>query len=242
MPISLVLIACAGLILAGIIKGATGLGYATCALPFLVATLGLKPAMAVVLLPAIATNITVAATTGHFAESFRRFRPLYLAMLPGILIGVVALDRASGPAVFILGGIIITYAVFALAGPHFRLSDRAERVLMVPTGFTNGLVTGLTGSQVMPLFPYMMALDLDPQRLVQAINVAVLLASAILGAGLLATGIMTPTLLGASALALAPAGAGLAIGSWVRTRIPVALFRRLVLGVLIAMGLLLMFR
>ena len=37
-----------GLFLAGFVKGATGLGYSTCALPFLVAAIGLRSAIVIV--------------------------------------------------------------------------------------------------------------------------------------------------------------------------------------------------
>src|SRR6185436_20590924 len=53
-------LAALGLFLAGVIKGTTGLGYSSCALPFLVSAIGLKPAMALVLIPAMATNVSVA--------------------------------------------------------------------------------------------------------------------------------------------------------------------------------------
>ena len=97
-------------------------------------------------------------------------------------------------------------------------------------------MTGLTGSQVMPLFPYMMSLDLDANRLVQAINFAVLMCSLVLAGGLIATGIMTPQLLGLSFLAVLPALTGVEIGSRLRRFIPADGFRRLVLLVLLLMG------
>jgi uncharacterized membrane protein YfcA len=72
MDWSLLLMAGLGLFLAGIVKGATGLGYTSCALPFLVSAIGLKPAMALVIIPAMATNVSVAFTAGHFAETAGR--------------------------------------------------------------------------------------------------------------------------------------------------------------------------
>ena len=78
MEWSLLLLAGLGLFLAGVVKGATGLGYSSCALPFLVSALGLKPAMALVLIPAMATNVTVACSAGHFTEISRRLRACIL--------------------------------------------------------------------------------------------------------------------------------------------------------------------
>lgn len=239
----LIAIAMLGLFVAGILKGATGLGYSSCALPFLVAGIGLKPAMALVIIPALATNISVAVSAGHFREIARRFAPLYAAMLPGIALGLVLLLWIDAKiAVMALGIVIVSYALLALMKPRLALSDGAAARLQVPAGLVNGVLTGLTGSQVMPLFPYMMALDLDNDRLVQAINTAVLIASSILAAGLLFAGIMTLEILELSLVAVAPALAGCEIGAWARAKIPAQRFRSIVLVVLLLMGVALMAR
>jgi uncharacterized membrane protein YfcA len=243
MDLHLLCLAGLGLFLAGVVKGATGLGYSSCALPFLVSALGLKPAMALILIPAMATNVTVAFTAGHFVEIARRFSTLYAAMLPGIAVGVYLLVWiAQGIAVRTLGVIIVLYALMTLLKPQVLISRVAERALQIPTGFANGVLTGLTGSQVMPLFPYMMALDLDPNRLVQAINLAVSIASVVLAIGLISAGIMTPELMGASVVAILPAILGVELGSRMRSHIPVSQFRSVVLYVLLATGFLLLLR
>jgi hypothetical protein len=243
MDLSLLWLAGLGLFLAGVVKGATGLGYSSCALPFLVSALGLKPAMALIIVPAMATNVTVAFTAGHFREIARRFSNLYVAMLPGIAVGVYLLVWvAQSIAVRTLGLIIILYALITLVRPQVLISRVSERVLQVPTGFANGVLTGLTGSQVMPLFPYMMALDLDPNRLVQAINLAVSVASVFLAIGLFSAGIMTPELMGASVLAILPAIVGVELGARMRRHIPASQFRSVVLYVLLATGFLLLIR
>lgn len=234
---SALLLAALGLFLAGIVKGATGLGYASCALPFLAVSIGLKPAMALVIVPAMATNVSLAVSTGHLWETLSRFKPLYLAMLPGIVLGVHLLAVVSAAnALQLLGLVVMVYVAIAIAKPQLSLPARLQSVLQVPTGFLNGVMTGLTGAQVMPLFPYMMALNLDAGRTLQAINIAVLIGSAILGAGLFAAGIMTLPLLGLSVLAAAPALFGVALGEAARHRIPLQAFRRLSLLTLFLMG------
>jgi uncharacterized membrane protein YfcA len=243
MEWSMFLLAATGFFLAGIVKGATGLGYTSCALPFLVSTIGLKPAMALVLVPAMATNVSLAFTTGHLVETARRFSNLYLAMIPGIAIGIYLLLWISpSVAVKTLGTIIIGYVALTLLRPRYSLSASLERLLQFPTGFLNGVLTGLTGSQVMPLLPYMMSLELDPNRMVQAINLAVMIASAAVACGLIATGVMTVQLLGISFIAIVPALLGAEIGARARKRIPVSQFRLGVLVVLLMMGTLMIVR
>lgn len=243
MDLELVLTAVVGLLVAGVVKGATGLGYASCALPFLVLATGLKTAMAIVIIPALATNVGLAFMSGHFREIATRFRPLYVAILPGIAVGVLLLHWISqSVAVKTLGIIIISYVALALLRPEIALSSRQQKFLQVPTGLLNGLLTGLTGSQVMPLFPFVMSLKLDPDRTVQAINIAVMISTSFLAVGLFATGILTVPLLLGSALAVAPAIAGTFIGNGIRPMIPVARFRQLVLVTLLLVGGLMLFR
>src|SRR5919109_2118293 len=240
---ALLLSAGAGLFLAGIVKGATGLGYASCALPFLASAIGLKPAMALVLVPALATNVSVAFTTGHFAETAGRFPSLYLAMVPGIAIGIYLLLWVSqSAAVKTLGTTMVGYVALALLRPRYSLSANLQRLLQFPTGFLNGVLTGLTGSQVMPLFPYMMSLELDPTRMVQAVNLAVIISSVVLAFGLLASGIMTFQLLGVSAVAVVPALLGVEVGARARRKISAAQFRVGTLLVLLMMGTFMMVR
>ncbi|MFN3869148.1 MAG: sulfite exporter TauE/SafE family protein, partial [Hyphomicrobiaceae bacterium] len=235
---SLVLLVTAGLVLAGVVKGATGLGYASSALPFLVFAVGLRHAMALVLLPAVATNIAVALGNGHLRETLARFAPLYIAMLPGIALGLWLLVGSNPDnAVLVLGITIVMYALFAIAKPSLALPARLVGPLQMPVGFLNGVLTGLTGSQVMPLVPFVMALGLDPSRLVQAINLGVLLASLVLAAGLVLSGAVGDTMLIVSLVAVLPALVGVEIGQRLRPMIPAEHFRSVVLIVLLVSGI-----
>jgi uncharacterized protein len=229
-----------GFLLAGVVKGATGLGYSSCALPFLVSAMGLKTAITVLVVPAMLSNLLVMFNTGHFRETMLRFWPLYAATPPGIAMGIFALVWIDqGVATRTLGVLTVLYAVLALARPKLSLARSLERPLQIPVGVLNGFFTGLTGSQMMPLLPYMLALRLDPNRLVQANNVAVTLASGFLTVGLVTAGLMTWPTAALSGLAAVPALGGVQLGTWARGHIPVASFRVIVLSLLVSMGFLL---
>ena len=232
-----------GLVVAGVIKGATGLGYSSCALPFLVYAVGLKTAIALVLLPAMATNIAVALGNGHLNETCRTFARLYMAMLPGIALGLWLLAQVdSDIAVRVLGVSIMAYVMFTLTRPQMILPPRLSQALQIPVGLTNGLLTGLTGSQVMPMVPYFLAHDLAPARIIQAINLGVLMASAALAAGLATSGVADGRVLGASVIAIGPALIGVEMGRRLQTHIPAALLKKAILCILAIAGLGLMLR
>jgi len=143
MDVNLIVVAVLGLFLAGVIKGATGIGYSSCALPFLVASLGLQEAIVLVVAPAMASNVAVLFTTGSLGRSLRKFWPLYLATLPGILCGVFLLMWADKRVpTQILGIIICAYAVQALLRPTFALSPRIAGAAQVPGRFCEWAADG----------------------------------------------------------------------------------------------------
>ncbi|MFM9842821.1 MAG: sulfite exporter TauE/SafE family protein [Dongiaceae bacterium] len=241
-----------GLLIAGVVKGATGLGYSTCALPVLTLAVGLHTAMPLVLFPSLASNLTVMAGAGHFRATLRRFLWLYLALLPGLGLGLLLLLRIDqDAAASVLGLVIVAYCVFAfwridlrLAGRFERplLAGRFERPLQIPVGLLNGLINGLTGSQIMPLVPYMLSLRLDPRRFVQAVNIGFTLSSLVMVVGLSQAGVLTGTTFLVSVAGIAPAMLGGWLGGKLRERLPEAKFRPLVLGVLMVLGAILMSR
>ena len=130
----------------------------------------------------------------------------------------------------------------AWAKPDFVLQPRIARAAQVPVGLVNGVLTGFTGSQVLPPMPYMLSLKMPSDRLVQAVNIAVITASAFLGVGLWATGIMSAPEFGLSLLAVIPALGGVQLGNWARQHIPATQVRSLVLAVLLLIALSLIIR
>lgn len=239
----LLAVAAFGLFFAGVVKGTTGIGYSSCALPFLVPVVGLQTAIVLIVMPAILSNVFVALNAGHFREIVTRFWPLYLATPIGIVIGVAFLSSIDQRlAIAVLGFVIVAYAAISLAQPNLSLREPWDRILNAPVGFFTGLLTGLTGSQVMPLLPYMMALHLEPNRLIQAINLAVTITSIFLGAGLMLSGLMDIPTLGLSLFAVIPALVGVSLGNRARNLLPVLFFRRLMLLVLLAIGIMFIFR
>lgn len=229
-----ILLALLGLLSAGIVKGITGIGYATCAMPLLALAVGLEKAMALVVVPALISNAAVLTSVRTIVPTARRFNLLYLAILPGIAAGVALLSVCDKQlAAQGLGLMTLAYVGLAIGKPALSLQEQSERTLSAPVGFLNGVLTGLTGSQILPLVPYILALRLEPGEQALAINLAVMIASSALGLALLATGFMTPELLLlSSAFALPAAVATWAGGLW-RSRLSVAAVRQLTLAVLV---------
>jgi uncharacterized membrane protein YfcA len=160
-----------------------------------------------------------------------------------LLVGLWALAVIDGrQAGGVLGVVHVLWCAFAYAKPELRLPDGWERQLGPVSGFLTGAVNGLTGSQVMPSMPYLMALHLDRNVFIQAINCSFTLSSVIMAFGLERLGLFTTDGVILSVIGTAFAFSGLKLGERVRLYLPPDAFRLAVLVMLTAMGVSLVVR
>ncbi len=235
-PTELAIIA-ATFFFAAFTKGTTGLGFSTTCLPFLVYAIGLKAALPLLIIPSLASNIIVMRDAGHFRETVIRFWPLFITAVPGVAVGLWLLDILDPRlAAAILGGVLFAYCLFALARPDLRLPQPLEKPLAPIVGVSTGVLNGLTGSQVMPVLPYLLSLDLEPNRFVQAINCSFTLSSLVMAAGLTQLGLLTLETAAISALGLILVYLGIKLGSRVRRILSPEIFRVIVLVFLMVLG------
>ncbi len=219
-------------------KGITGLGFSTLCIAPLALVLGLKSALPLLIIPSLSSNLMVMWTAGHFGETLKSYWPMYLASIPGVTIGIILLawiDPLLSAAA--LGIVLLVYCGFAFKDPDYRIPMRLQRPLLAPTGFTTGLINGLTGSQVMPVMPYFLSLQLDPNRFVQAVNCSFTIASFVMIAGLSKLGLFTIQSTVFSTIGIVFVWIGIQVGTRVRNRLSPAAFRTLVLLVLALLGI-----
>ena len=103
-------------------------------------------------------------------------------------------------------------------------------------GGVTGIVTGLTGTYVMPGALYLQALGLPREVLVQAMGILFGMASIALGLSLSGHGVLTATLGGVSTAGIVPALIGMAAGRWARRRLSERRFRQLFFAALVVLG------
>ena len=219
-------------------KGVTGLGFSTTCLPFLALAVGLKEALPLLIIPSIFSNLLVMHGAGRFGETVRRFWPMLLATVPGLIVGLWVLALVDGrQAGGFLGVVLVLWCAFAYAKPELRLPARWARPLGPVSGFLTGAVNGLTGSQVMPSMPYLMALRLERNVFIQAINCSFTLSSVIMAVGLERLGLFTFDQVILSSIGAAVAFSGLKVGEHVRHHLSPDAFRLSVLVMLTAMGI-----
>lgn len=225
-------------LLAGLVKGVIGLGLPTVSLALLSATIGLPGAMALVLAPAFVTNVWQALSGGHARSVLARIWPfLGLATLT-VWIGALALTRVDVELlVGLLGLLLVVYAATSLAGLRVAVPAAHEAWIGPAIGAINGVLTGMTGSFVVPGVMYLQAIGLPRDMLVQAMGLLFMLSTLALGVALGQNGLLGRELGIVSAAAILPALAGMAIGRRVRGRLSEASFRRAFFIALLLLGL-----
>ncbi len=231
-----VAIVCATFLFAGLVKGVVGLGLPTIALALLAATVGLREAIALMLVPALVTNVWQGLAGGAFAVLARRLWPLLLAACLGVWFGVGVLAEADSVLLTgLLGLMICGYAGISMATPQIPAPGRWEGVLSPTFGALGGVVAGLTGSFI-PGILYLQALGLSRDRLVQALGISFTVLTVALAGALTRNEMMTGDLWLMSAVAVAPAALGMVLGRVLRRRLSEALFRRVFFSALLLLG------
>jgi len=104
------------------------------------------------------------------------------------------------------------------------------------------MLSGATGVFVIPTMPYLTSLRMDPEELVQAIGIFAFVCPLALVLALAAHGAYRADVAGASALALAPAFAGMYAGQRLRRRLSAQSFMRWFFAAIVALGGYMFFR
>lgn len=223
---------------AGLVKGVTGMGLPTVAMGLLGTAMPPSAAAALLVIPSFVTNVWQMASGPATGRLLRRFWRLALGIVLGT-VGSAALLVRSDPlwSGFALGIALIVYAGYALVSPALAVSASHERWLSPAVGVVTGAITGATGVFVMPAVPYLQALRLGKDDLVQALGLSFTVSTLALAVGLMLNGAFRLDQIGLSTLAVLPALVGMWLGQRIRARISPAGFRRCFLLFLLLLGL-----
>ncbi|EJN28257.1 putative permease [Pseudomonas sp. GM80] len=227
LGLTLSLLVIATFILAGLIKGIIGLGLPTVAMGLLGLAMAPSQAAALLIIPATLTNLWQLAFGGHLQGLIKRLWPMLLMIFLGTGIGTLWIGMAGGHWVVRgLGAALLLYALSGLLLPTLSVNPRHEGWLGPVCGLITGIITSATGVFVIPAVPYLQALGLSRDELVQALGLSFTVSTLALAGGLLWRGALGGGELSASLLALIPAVLGMLLGQWLRQRISAVLFKR----------------
>jgi uncharacterized membrane protein YfcA len=234
----MLLLIAAVVLFAGFVKGLLGLGLPTVSIGLLAVAMPPTRALAIVIAPAILANVWQAFRGPYLRDIVRRLWPLMLGAIVGIWLNA---DAMSGPharyGTLVLGILLVIYAIVGLSRFSPRVARRNEIWVGGVIGVITGVISASTGVQVIPSMPFMQAIGMEKDELVQALGVFFTVATLALSVDLTKTGLLSSATALPAAVALIASFVGFWVGQSVRAKMPAAVFRRWFLFAMILLGL-----
>ena len=231
---------------AGAVNGVAGFGFAVVGTMVLASTLDPAAAVAFMIVPMFAVNVTLVGelTREELRMCGTRFAPLLVAALVGTVAGMALLDRLPEAPVRVLLGLVslgfVATAQRAVPIPDLsRMSSRetAETPLvMAAVGAVSGVLFGATNVGVQ-LVAYVRSFDLSHGLFVGVVALVFVGINGLRVAAAGALGFYPDAAFAiASVAAAVPAVGGVAVGKRLRDRVSERLRRGAVLGLLTVIG------
>ncbi len=211
---------------AGFVKGLTGMGLPTVAMGVLGALISPLTAASLLIVPSFITNVWQLLAGPSFRALALRLWTMMVAIIAGTWIGSFML--VSGETILtasLLGACLVIYAGYTLFARQWQVSRRHECWLSPLIGFLTGLIAGATGVFVIPAVPYLQALGLKKDDLVQALGLSFTVSTIALAIGLSSHRAYSCDILLISLAAVVPALAGMGLGQLFRQKISPQQFR-----------------
>jgi uncharacterized protein len=238
---ALVAILVATMVFAGLVHGTLGLGFPMVATPIVAAMLDVKAAILLTLLPTVAVNIASIIGGRGYVESVRRFWPLAVFGFGGAIAGTVVLTLVDpAPFKLLLAGLILTFLwTSGTEKLPVAFITRHAMAAMIVIGFGAGFAGGTTNVMVAVLMIYFLAMDVPRPTMVPVMNTCFMLGKLSQIGVLLVAGLLTTSLLLQTAPLAGVAIVAVVIGQRLRERVPVALYRQVLLVLLAILALVL---
>jgi uncharacterized membrane protein YfcA len=218
--------------LAAACQSLTAFGFALVTVPLL--SLAWEPKPAVVTSTFLGTLILLPLLYEVRARvDVPRVAPILLGSFAGIAPGVLLLDRIGQTPLQVLVAFVVILAALSL---YFapRLSLRSPLFsLSLGVGALSGALRAATSAGGPPVVLYALSFERDVERFRATLLAVFLPTSIVTVAGLALAGLITNDILIASGVGLPAAVAGNVAGRWLRSRVSEAVFRNVVLAILV---------
>jgi uncharacterized membrane protein YfcA len=243
MPISVSFLALAGFafVLAGCVKGVLGQGLPTVAIGILSLMMSPGEATALLIIPALITNIWQGWSGSSFVPLIRRLWPTMIAICVGTWIATalglgLLTPEAAALARKALGIALILYGLLGIARIHFHVPPGMEWWLGPLMGVLNGAVSTATGTFMVPVIPYIQSLGLERDDLVQAQGISFSVSTLALSVVLLGNGTLHVGNAAVSLIAVVVTFVGMFLGQHIRQFMNPAVFRILFFAGMLVLG------
>ena len=171
------------------VKGVIGLGLPTVSMGLLSLVMAPAKAASLLIAPSFVTNVWQSAAGPSFKRLAQRLWPMLMGVILGTLAGTGLLTGGhAGQAAVALGLMLMLYAGLGLTSVRFSAPPSAEWWLGPLIGALTGLATAATGVFAIPAAPYLGALNLDKEDMIQALGLSFTVSTIALAASLAASG------------------------------------------------------
>jgi uncharacterized membrane protein YfcA len=236
--ISVILVIIATFLFAGTVKGVIGLGLPTVSLAILTVAIDLPTAMALLLVPSLVTNVWQAASGGNGRAIVMRIWPFLLMAGATVWLGATALTRVDLSLLSAcLGILLFAYSALSLSGVRLSIASRHETWVGPLLGIVNGILTGMTGSFVVPGVLFLQSIGFSRDVLIQAMGILFTISTLALALALGSNHLLSMEQTTISGIALFPAILGMIVGQRIRFNLSEQRFRRIFFTSLLLLGI-----
>ncbi len=225
---------------AGFVKGAIGFAMPMIMISGFSSFLPPETALAGLILPTVATNLSQAFRQGAAAAwaTVVTYRRILLATVIFIVVSAGFVHVIPQTLFLLVLGVPITaFALAQLAGVNLALKlehrNRAEWIL----GAVGGLYGGISGVWGPPLLVYLLSIKAGKVEVVRVQGVVFLIGAVVLFGAHLQSGVLNGATLTFSAILVIPALIGQTLGTFIQDRLDQTRFRRWTLILLVLTGL-----
>lgn len=225
-------------LMAGVIKGTTGIGLPTAAIGILSQFIEPRMAISLVIFPILISNAWQVFREGKVVETFITYWRLALALMLVLIMTTFVTARIDTEVLMlILGVVIFLFAASSLLVKPKPIPQRFDQAAQIFAGTTAGILGGLTAIWAPPIVIYLTARGVEKNDFVRVTGVLLFVGGVSLCIGFWQAGLLTSTN-GLFSLGLViPTLLGFSLGEVLRRRLNAERFRTLVLMIFLIMGL-----
>ncbi len=225
------------LVIAGLVKGAIGVGMPVVAFPLLSMLLDVQTSVLLLSMPLVLSNIPQALEGGFVGQTLWSLAPVLVGMIPGIWIGVAVLLTADPAIAKTFAGVsVILVAALTLLAPKLQIKQRLIGPVGLGAGFCGGLLGGIAALSGPLVFIFLLTKGLSGRTFTKEASMFLVVSSILLASALMSSPRFDWRDIGISTLATAPVVFGMLVGQKVRDAIPADAFKKLVVLAVLLSG------
>ena len=148
------------------------MGLPTISLIWLTLIIDIETAITMIIIPSFITNVWQALNGKYLSELIREFWFFLILSSFSVYLGTfLFFSIGSNVSTLLLALLIILYSILVLSGKTFPLQNK-NLFLIKPFVFTsNGILTGLTGTLIVPGVFFFQSLNFEKEKLLQALGI-----------------------------------------------------------------------